>query len=209
METFTAWWNGLQSLNQWFFIGAAFFSVFFVWQVVMAFLGLGSGTELDAHVDSTMHHDSTGDADDSVAAFKLLSVRSVVAFFTLFTWAGALYMSKGNSTASSLLCSVLWGAFAMALISLLFYGMRRMTETGNIKIGECVDKTGAVYLDIPADGNGEIRILCCGVLTHLKARSANGTPAKAGTVVKVTKVTGPNSVEIEIDNSTTKGKEKQ
>jgi len=202
MESFTAWWSGLQPLNQWFFIGAAFFSVFFAWQVIMAFLGLGAGTDLDAHVD-TMHHDSPGDADDSAVAFKLLSVRSVVAFFTLFTWAGALYMSRGIATASCLGYSLLWGFGAMLLISLLVYGMRRMTETGNIRISSCVGVTGSVYLDIPADGNGEIRVLCSGVLTHLKARSANGTPAKAGAAVKVTKVTGPNSVEVEIEHSTT------
>ena len=81
-----------------------------------------------------------------------------------------------------------------------------MTETGNIRISTCVGATGSVYLDIPADGDGEIRVLCSGVLTHLKARSANGAAVKAGAVVKVTRVTGPNSVEIEMDHSTTQGK---
>lgn len=171
----------------------------------MAFLGMGSVAELDAHVDSTLHHDSPADAANSAAAFKLLSVRSVLAFFTLFTWSGALYMAKGVSSTASIAYSVAWGFGAMFLVSLLFYGLRRMTETGNINLATCIGKTGTVYLDIPACGDGEIRMLCSGVMTHLKARSANGAAAKAGTVVTVTKMTGPNSVEVHIDNAANKG----
>lgn len=206
MQHFSLFWEGLQPLNQWFFIAAAFFSVFFVWQIIMAFFGLGVVADIDTHIDSDVHHDSTEDAGDSVAAFKLLSVRSVIAFFTLFTWAGALYMSKGTSITPAMGYAVIWGLGAMFMVSLLVYGMRRMTETGNININTCVGNTGNVYLDIPAGGDGEIRIPCSGIMTHLKARSANGTAVKAGTAVKVTKVTGPNSVEIEFANSTNQGK---
>jgi membrane protein implicated in regulation of membrane protease activity len=186
METFSTFWQGLQPLNQWFFIGAAFFSVFFLWQIVMAFMGLGSGAELDTHIDSTVHHDSPFDADSSVVAFKLLSITSIIAFFTLFTWAGALYMSKGVPATLSLGYGLLWGVGAMFLVSLLVYGMRRMTETGNINIRTTVGNTGTVHLDIPVAGDGEIRVLCSGVITHFKARSSDGAAIKAGTVVKVT-----------------------
>ena len=86
METFSTWWSGLQVLNQWFFIAAAFFSVFFIWQIIMAFVGLGMDADIGMHADTFIHHDSPHDASASVDAFKLLSVRSVIAFFTLFTW---------------------------------------------------------------------------------------------------------------------------
>jgi membrane protein implicated in regulation of membrane protease activity len=207
METFSAFWQGLQPLNQWLFIAAAFFGVLLLWQIVMAFIGLGAGAELDAHVESTAHHDSPGDADSSVVAFKLLSITSIVAFFTLFTWGGALYMSKGVPPTLALGYGVLWGVGAMFLVSLLLYGMRRMTETGNIRISTAVGSSGNVYLDIPAGGDGEIRVLCSGVVTHLKARSSDGAAIKAGTSVKVIKVTGANSVEVQVDNSSSKGKE--
>jgi hypothetical protein len=204
METFSAWWNGLQSLNQWFFIGAAFFSVFFIWQIITTIMGIGVGEgDVDTHVEPTGHHDTPDDSQDTIAVFKLLSVRSIIAFFTLFSWAGALYMNSKASVASSLAYSFAWGIAAMVLVSLLVYGMRRMTETGNVKVSTTVGSTATVYLDIPANGDGEIRALCSGIMTHLKARTVNGAAAKAGTKVKVLKVTGPNSVEVELDNSST------
>ena len=206
MDTFSSFWNGLQPLNQWFFIGATFFSVFFLWQIVMAFLGLGAGTDLDTHIDIGQH-DSLSDADTSVVAFKLLSITSIIAFFTLFTWAGALYMSKGVPPTQSLVYGILWGVGAMLLVSLLLYGMRRMTETGNIIISTAVGNTGIVYLDIPAGADGEIRVLCSGVLTHLKARSSDGAAIKAGNTVNVTKVIGANSVEVQVESPANKGKE--
>lgn len=107
-------------------------------------------------------------------------------------------MSKGVSITPSMGYAVIWGLGAMFLVSLLVYGMRKMTETGNINISTCVGNTGNVYLDIPAGGDGEIRISCSGIMTHLKARSTDGRAVKSGTVVKVTRVTGPNSVEVEI-----------
>jgi hypothetical protein len=210
METFITFWNGLRPLNQWFFMGAACFSIIFLWQMIMTVIGLGSSdTDLDTHVDSTGHHDTPTDAQDTVLEFKLLSVRSIIAFATLFTWAGALYMNNNCSVPISLCYSFAWGIAAMVLVSLLIYGMRRMTETGNIQISSCVGNTGTVYLDIPAGGDGEIRILCSGIMTHIKARLSGGKSAKAGTIVKVIKVSGPNSVEVEIDNSSTKGEEKK
>jgi hypothetical protein len=84
-----------------------------------------------------------------------------------------------------------------------------MTETGNIQISSCVGNTGTVYLDIPADGDGEIRVLCSGIMTHIKARLQSGKSAKAGTIVKVIKVSGPNSVEVEINDSSIKEEEKK
>ncbi|OGV62818.1 MAG: hypothetical protein A2283_02620 [Lentisphaerae bacterium RIFOXYA12_FULL_48_11] len=206
MQNFSTFWEGLQPLNHWFFIAAAFFSVFFVWQIMMAFFGLGVDTDMDTDLETGIHHDSVDDATDSVAAFKLLSVRSIIAFFTLFTWAGALYMSKGVSVTPSMGYAVIWGLGAMFMVSLLVYGMRKMTETGNIDINKCIGNTGNVYLDIPANGNGEIRMLCSGIMTHLKARSNNGTAIKTGASVKVTKISGPNSVEVELDHSTNEGK---
>ena len=198
MEAFNQWWSSLQALNQWFFMAAAFFSVFFLWQLIMAMLGLGGGShDLDTQPDQPAGHDAPNDAHDTVAAFKMISLRSLLAFFTLFTWAGGLYLSRGMAVTPALTRSLLWGLAAMALVSALVALMRRMTETGNVRIASCVGAGGTVYLDIPVGGDGEIRVLCSGVMTHLRARNRGGAALKAGAKVRVLAVTGPNSVEVE------------
>ena len=202
MEALSIWWGGLQPLNQWFFVAAAFFSVFFLWQLVMAFAGLGGGeAPLDSHVEHTWEHQSPSDADQTVLAFKFLSFRSIVAFFTLFTWAGALYMNGHTPVSRSIGYALIWGAVAMVLVSLLFHTIRKLAETGNMKIGSCVGAAGTVYLDIPAGGVGEVRLLCGGAMTHFKARSAGGQALKAGSPVRVLQVTGSNTLEVELGSS--------
>lgn len=196
MNALNLWWSGLEPLNRWFFIAAAFFSVFFLWQLIMAIIGLGGGEDIDTHVDVSAH-DTPHDATDTVAIFKLISFRSVLAFFTLFTWAGALYLNQKMSVSLALFYALLWGLAAMVAVSMIFNLLSRMTETGNIKIDTAVGSIGTVYLNIPEGGEGEVRVACSGVMTHLKARNADGAALKAGATVKIIKVTGPNAVQVQ------------
>ncbi len=201
METINLWWQGLEPINQWFYVAAAFFSVFLIWQLVATILGLSGSHDADvtSQAEPNYEHQTPADAHDTVVAFKLLSIRSVLAFFTLFTWAGALYMNMKLSVGTSLGYGVLWGVAAMGVVSALLYMMRRMTETGTIDIKTCQGASGTVVLDIPAGGTGEIRALCSGVMTHFKARAASGQAMPAGKPVRVVRVLGPGTVEVELD----------
>lgn len=115
MEAINLWWAGLNALTQGFFIAAAFFSVFFLWQLIMAIAGLGGG-DMDMDSGPNWEHQSPVDAHNSLLAFKLLSVRSILAFATLFTWAGALYLMQGAGVGRALFLALLWGVAAMALV---------------------------------------------------------------------------------------------
>jgi hypothetical protein len=198
MDLMSAWWGGLQPANQFFYGAAAFFSVLFLWQLVSAILGLGSShLDVDTNPDPGWDHASPADAHDTVMAFQLVSVRSILAFCTLFTWAAALYLDHSVPLGRALLYALAWGAAAMVLVSWLLHFMRRMTESGTMQIRTAVGASGTVHLDIPAGGLGEIRCLCSGVMTHFRARTADGTALKAGAVVTVSRVLGPNTVEVQ------------
>lgn len=195
----SVWWANLEPLNRAFFMAAGVFSVFFLWQLVMAVIGLSAGdADVDASTDVGGAHDSPADAADTVAAFKLVSVRSIIAFFTLFSWATALYMSQGETLVRAMLYGIGWGVAAMLIVALLLHMLLRLTASGNIDVYSTLNANAMVYLDIPQTGDGEIRLLCNGVMTHLRARNVRGAPIKAGTTVKIVKITGPNSVEVEL-----------
>ncbi len=202
MDSLTAWWMALQPMNQWFFVAAAFFTVFFLAQMFMAVAGLGGGdADVDTHVGGSLEHDTPQDAHDSLAAFKLLSVRSVLAFFTLFTWAGGLYMSRAVPPSRALTYALVWGLVAMVLVSLLLHLIRRMSETGNMRLASCEGRPGTVYLNIPAGGTGEIRVVCDGVVTMMKARAKGGVAVPAGTPIRVLSVLGDNTFEVETEQA--------
>jgi hypothetical protein len=208
MDALVTWWATLQPMNQWFFVAAVFFTVFFLAQMFMALAGLSSSdADLDAQTGDTLAHDSPHDAQDSVMAFKLLSVRSVLAFFTLFTWAGSLYMSRGIPVPRALTYALIWGLAAMFLVSLLLHLLSRMTETGTMRITSCVGGEATVYLNIPAGGTGEIRVMCGGVITVLKARGQDGKAIAAGTPVRVCRVIDGTTVEVETNQVSSARKE--
>lgn len=208
MDAINQWWMSLPAGAQWFYMAAAFFSVIFLWQLISAMIGLGhsgDGFGMDhpadvGHMDAAhagaghVEHPTQIHAD---AAFTLISVRSVLAFFTLFTWAGALYLTTGVELTPALLYATGWGLGAMFLVALLLYGMKRLAETGNINIASCVGGEGTVYIDIPADGMGEARVVCNGIVTVLRARGTGGAAIKSGTPIRITRTLGPNMIEVE------------
>jgi hypothetical protein len=202
---------------------AAFFSVLFLWQLISTLLGGIGGTEhieaggTDVHADvgaaghdvaghdvAAAGHDAAGHAGheagtavESVATFKLLSVRSVTAFGLLFGWAGVLYLRTGTGQNPTLLYSVLWGVVGMLIVSAIFYFLMRMTETGTRRLSTALGQPGTVYMDIPAGGAGQVRVMISGAVSFISARVAGGEALKAGTPVIVKRIIGPNMVEVE------------
>lgn len=209
----TEWWGELSRLNQGFYSAAAFFSVFFLWQLIAALIGLG-GDDADADVDAdadggvNIDHDGTydqfehgaeGDAVESTVAFKLLSIRSIITFFTLFTWGSALYLQQGMVAGKAMGLGTVWGLAGMFIVALIFYLMKKMAHTGTKNLRTCVGTTGTVYLEIPEGGTGEVRVTVSGVVSYVKAREKDGKGIKPNAPIRVRRLLGTAMVEVEAD----------
>jgi membrane protein implicated in regulation of membrane protease activity len=209
METLSTWWSALKPLTQWFYAGSVFFSVLFLWQLIATFIGLAGDHDVDVHSDvahdlsadaahGAAHTDGhDGDHHATVSVFKLLSLRSVLAFATLFSWAGALYLDTNVEPGWAVFYASLWGLLALVLVAVMLNVLPRMSDTGNISMATAIDAIGTVHLDIPKKGEGEIRVLVSGVQTHVRAHTKDGEPIKAGASVRVVRLTSPNTVEVE------------
>jgi hypothetical protein len=192
------WWAGLTGITQLFYGMAVFFSVFFLWQLIGAFMGL-DGDAVDLGVDAA---DVPGDVDyndvmESSHAFKVLGVRSIITFFTLFSWGSALYTTVGVPVPKAMGVATIWGVVGMLAIAGIIYFLGRMTETGTKDIGSCNGQIGSVYLDIPAGGTGEIKIEVGGAVDHVKAKSMAGEALSAGTQIRVVKAVDQTMVWVE------------
>ena len=197
---------------------ALFFSVLFGWQLLATLFGhISGGDQVDAGAahdaggghDAAGAHDAgaaghaghagheAGTAAESIATFKLLSVRSVTAFGLLFGWAGVLYHRAGVTQNWTILYSLLWGLVGMLIVSAIFYFFLRMTESGTRRLSSALGQPATVYMDIPAAGAGQVRVLCGGSICFINARAAGGEALKAGTPVVVKRIIGPNVVEVE------------
>ncbi len=204
------WWQNLETVTQWFYGAAVFFSAIFLWQFISSLIGM-SGAEdvnMDADVDVDVHADidlhagdieagSAADAVETTAVFRMLSIRAVLAFLTLFFWAAAMHHDAGTSLTWAIAYGTFWGLGAFVVVALAMNLMRKLAETGNPRLQTCVGTRGTVYLDIPADGTGEARVTVSGVVSHVKARTDDGKPLKAGTQIQVVRTLGPTTIEIE------------
>lgn len=195
-----SWWQQLTTLNQAFYVQALFFSLLFLWQLA----GMLFGIDGDGHGDGwhMPTHDAPSDGthgDDFATGqvvFSLLSIRSIVAFGTLFSWAGALYLSGGTAPAWAVAYSLLWGLAGMFLVSFLMYGLLRLQETERASLWHVVGEEATVYMNVPKNGEGKVRVLVRGTISFVSARAAHGEPLAAGTRVRVVDVVDEKTVSV-------------
>jgi len=206
------WWNGLETLNKVFYAAATFFSLIFLWQFISSLIGLsgsdvdveaGSDVDVDADLDTDAGVDlddieahSIEEAGETVVAFRILSVRAVLAFFTLFSWAGALYLDSGKELGHALVLAVAWGIGAWVLVAVLIHWLRKLAETGTKQLRTCVGRRGTVYMDIPGSGEGQVRVVVSGAVSMVRARASGGEAIESGTPVRVLRMLDESSVEV-------------
>jgi hypothetical protein len=163
----------------------------------------GAHVDLGAHhggADSAQHageHDVRAEGTASLATFRLLSIRSILAFGTLFSWAGALYLQDAVFPVIALIRAVLWGLAGMVIVALFFWVLPRLTEEGTANLDTALGTTGQVYMNIPEDGMGQIRVLVSGTVSFVWARSRGGRPLVAGTMVRVVRRVDATTLEVE------------
>ncbi len=160
----------------------------------------------DAHFDGTDHDVSSHDAhfDDhsnindrdisdidrsnikNRVKFKFFTIRGIVAFFTLFGWAGILTKLAGGNDIVALITATGSGLIVMFLIALIFSFLTRLSESGNIDINNAINCTGKVYLTIPAEesGEGKVQIIIQDSVREYNAITI-GETLPTGTKIKV------------------------
>ena len=209
------WWNGLAVLQQVFYYVAIPFTLVLIIQSVLTLIGLG-GHDADADADSDFDMDSDSDFDmdsdadadmdmDSdfdtgghidvhghehgidAAGFRFFTVRGIVAFFCIFGWSGLAFYASGMQAALTILLAVVCGFAAMFAIGLMFYAVKRLQSSGNIKYSNALGKTAEVYIPIPAQrsGKGKVMVNVQERLIEADAVTDEETPLKTGENVKV------------------------
>ena len=177
------WWNALTLLQQIFLCAAVPFTLVLIVQVILTFIGLG-GHEGDADGDGgggfdvhDVDHDfdahgmdvhdagghetdhADGHADEAVGDFRFFTIRGIVAFFCIFGWAGFALCDTSLSAAAIIPISFVAGLAAMLLIGLMFFAVKRMQDSGNIRYSNAIGQGAQVYIPIPAKRTGAGKVM--------------------------------------------------
>ncbi len=190
--TITEWWVGLSPVEQIFWGIAIVFSILFLIQFGLSLLGTDLDADADIDVDST---DGSFSLDPS---FTLLSVRSIIAFFTFFGWMGVLALNNGYKTGVVVAIAFAAGLCAMVVVAYLMYFFSRLAEVGNADINDLIFKNATVYLSIPGrrKGIGKIHVTLNSSLREMDAVT-EGETLENGKSVKIVEIIDENVLVVE------------
>jgi len=202
MNSFMA---GLSVLEKLYLACAVFGGGFFILRTILMLTGIGdTDTDADADAGDFDHADADhadvdnadqfddidhGDHGHHDAGLKLLTIQGLTAFIMMFGLTG-FAVSRGSVLGSvfTITIGILVGVFAMWLVAKGFALMKSLQSTGNMQIYDAIGEEGTVYLTIPAEGIGKIRITISGRLKVKDAVSQDKVEFKTGTRVRVTEI---------------------
>ena len=159
----------------------------------------------DISVDADVHDLSGADDldghsphDASEAMFlKVLSFKTLVAFFTFFGLAGLACNQAQFQPLPTILVALGAGSVALYIVAYLMSVLHRLQSRGNVSLSNAVGQLGKVYLRIPGDrlGSGKVNVLVQGRLLECKA-STSGPEIPTGAEVRVVGTAGANTLDV-------------
>ncbi len=181
--TMSTWWQDMLLFEKINWAIAIPFTVLFLIQIVLTFFG-GDFDEVEAD----------GDADaaiegDSGIDFQFLSLKNLIAFFTIYGWTGIVCIDAGLGVGLSTVISFFAGLLMMTIMASIVFFMAKLTDDGSLNVNNAIGKTCSVYLTIPAkrEGLGKVQIQVQGMQT-LDAMTDANEAIKTGGIVEVTNV---------------------
>lgn len=159
-------WDEVGMFEQVFWIITIPATVIFLILLVLTIFGGDTDTDVDVDTDI----DSDISAGDSIP-FQFISLKNIIAFFTVFGWSGIGFIHAGLATWLVIVLAVLCGLLMMLMMATLFYFMSQLAESGTLKMKNAIGKLGEVYLVIPAKrgGLGKVQLNVQGSMRTLDA----------------------------------------
>jgi len=180
LESFTQSWETMVLLEKLYWCFAIPFSLIFIIQVVLTIFG-GDMHDIEADGNTDVSIESDHGID-----FQFLSLKNMIAFFTIFGWSGIICIDTGLSTWTTVLISTLCGLAMMLTMASIMYFMGKLTENGIFHLKHAVGKVGTVYLTIPSlrSGIGQIQVNAQGFRT-IDAVTDNNDDISTGAIVEI------------------------
>jgi len=137
------------------------------------------------------HSDIHFGHDDGHGYSPIFTVRNLVVFFMIFGWTGIAMLREFNAgMVTTLAVSTVAGIAMMLVVTLMFYGISKLSSSGNYTPdNSLVGQEAAVYLRIPPkrSGNGKIIVTAGGRKREFPAQT-HGEEIPTNTMVRIQEV---------------------
>jgi hypothetical protein len=184
MEAFNHWWDGLSVLLKFYWIITVPFTVFFLLQLIVSFLGGNTADDLPDHEISHDHG----------IGFQFFTLKNMVGFFTIFGWTGIACIKSGLSIPLTIIFSLLAGLAMITIMGGLFYLLMKAGADGTMKMEKAIGQVGEVYLIVQSKrgGLGKVQVNVMGAVRTLDAMTDDENDLHTGQVVSVAKIINDN-----------------
>lgn len=134
--------------------------------------------------------------DGSSDGLAPLSIRGIVAFFTVGGWAGIVMAGLVASPILAVIVAMIAGTVALYGVALLMKWASALQSAGNVSLKYAVGKTAKVYITVPAGkkGFGKVLVTFQGRFTECDAVSNAQFDLKSGQFVKVVGLADPDTL---------------
>ncbi len=185
-ETVFSFYQALPPHLRAYWIIAITFSVIFLVQMVLTFIGLGDSDSGDM---GSYGGGGDGDTMDTGGAMQLFTIRNVVNFMLGVGWGGVCLSSVMSSRWLLALSAVLCGCIMVAAFIIMFRQLMKLERRGSYRIQESLGQVCEVYLRIPAgrSGCGKVQVSFHGSVQELPAQT-DGEAIPSGKRVRVVQV---------------------
>lgn len=176
-------WSEAGIFEQVFWVITIPATVIFLVLLVLTVLGSDADVDVDTDVDAGI------DAGDSIP-FQFLSLKNIVAFFTVFGWSGIGFIHAGLASWLIILLATICGLLMMTAMAALFYFMSKLAESGTLNMKNAIGKLGEVYLVIPAKrgGMGKVQLNVQGSIRTLDAITDEPETIPTSSIIQVVDV---------------------
>ncbi|GFZ82848.1 hypothetical protein GCM10011531_11820 [Aquaticitalea lipolytica] len=185
------WFSALDGFSQFFWIIALIGSLLFVFVIITTFLSVDGGDDFD-NVDSSINADAG-------IEFQFITFKNLVGFFTIFGWIGIACINAGFSILVTVIAALVGGILMMLIMAAMFYGMKKLADSGTLNYKNAINATGEVYLTIGANRSkmGKVSIRVQSTLRELEAITDSLFELKSGTIIQVIDVTNNGILIVE------------
>ena len=173
-------WNELSLLTQIYWIITVPATVFFIILLITTMIGSDVDTDVETDFDDSI-------ADGDSIPFQFISLKNIVAFFTMFGWSGLGFINAELATWLVILLSISCGLLMMLAMASLFYFMSRLSDNGTLNMKNAISHLGEVYLTIPGNrgGMGKVQLTVQGSLRTLDAITDESEDIVTSSIIEV------------------------
>ena len=172
--------------------------------LILQFLLLAVGGTGDVDVDvgdvdvgGDVDVDTDG-GDSSDAAFKVVSVKTLIAFVTFFGLGGCIGGYYELGTLLTLALAVALGTVALFVVAWVWSLLFQLQSSGNVRVEGAIGKTGRVYLRVPpsGEGHGKVTVEVQGRTLELRASTSEDSAIPTGDQVIIVDLVAPETVSV-------------